>query len=201
MVSKKKKKISNKELKAENRKALFKELLPLGKSFALWIILVVIVAWDYTNNQWFSMAFVHYTTHLSIWLSKLMFIPARIIGEGSGMMTTLEVNYISVLINNYPMIIELECSAYHAYLAIIALVSFSKWEIKQKLIGGFIIFASLSVINSLRIVGLGIIGRKFPQVFDMMHDYVWNILLVIVIWGLWELSNNIISKRNAKVPA
>ncbi len=201
MVSKRKKKLSDKEVKSQKRKELFKELLPLGKSFTLWILLVVIVAWDYTNHQWFSMAFVHYTTHLSIWISKLFFIPARIIGEGVGTITTIEVNYISVSINNFPMIIELECSAYHAYLAILALTVFSPWKLKHKFIGGGIIFASLSAINSLRIVGLGIIGRKYPQIFDLMHDYVWNILLVIIIWGLWELANKIIAKQNEKIPA
>lgn len=196
MVTKKKKGISEKEIKKQRQKELLRELLPLAKSFGLWIVLVVIVAWDYTNTQWFAMAFVHYTSYLSIWISKLLFIPAQIIGAGTTMMTTIEVNYLSVSINNYPMIIELECSAYHAYLAIIALVVFSKWTVKQKTLGGLIIFAALSVINSLRIIILGIIGRNNPQIFDLMHDYIWNILLVIVIWGLWEITNNIINKKN-----
>ena len=185
-----------KEIQKENKKALLNELLPLLKSFALWIVLVIIVAWDYTNNQWFSMLFVDFTTYLSYELSKMMFIPASIGGDGTGVVTTLVVNYKSIQINNYPMIVELECSAYHAYIAMFALVLFSKWNWKQKLAGGAGLFVALAIINSLRIVMLGVIGRRFPQIFNVMHDYVWNILLVIIIWGLWEIANKKMQKIN-----
>ena len=194
------KKISPKQMSKEKRKALFQELLPLIKSFGLWVVLVVIVAWDYTNHQWFSMVFVNLTTYLTYGLAKIMFIPARIIGGGSSMVTTLVVNYKSIQISNYPMIIELECSAYHAYIAMIALVTFSKWTIKQKLAIGSILFGLLAIINSLRIIMLGVIGRKFPDAFNMMHDYIWNILLVIVIWGLWELANRRMNKKTIQTP-
>lgn len=190
------KKINQKEINLKNRKELFKALLPLIKSFGLWVILVIIVAWDYTNHQWFSMLFVDFTTYMSYGLAKIMFIPAKILGNGSSMVTTLIVNYKSIQINDYPMIIELECSAYHAYIAMLALVIFSNWKMKQKFITGSILFGLLALINSFRIVMLGVVGRHFPGFFNMMHDYVWNILLVIVIWGLWEVAN----KRMNKLP-
>jgi len=178
-----------------NRKALLDELIPLFKSFTLWILLVVIVAWDYTNHRFFSMAFIHYTTLLTYGLAKIMFIPTALLGGGSTMMTTIEVNYRMIMVSNYPMMIELECSAYHAYIALLALVAFSKWAIKPKLVAGTTLFLLLSVINSLRIIALGVIGRKYPQVFDLMHDYIWTILLVMIIWGLWELTNQKLSKK------
>jgi exosortase/archaeosortase family protein len=195
-----KKNVPQRKINLEKSKELLIELLPLIKAFGLWIVLVIIVAWDYTNNRWFSMFFVDFTTYLSHGLAKMMFIQSRILGSGQSMVTTLEVNYQSVVINNYPMIIELECSAYHAYIAMIALVLFSKWTPKQKLITGSILFASLAVINSLRIIMLGVIGRKFPGVFNLMHDYIWNILLVIIIWGLWELANKKLNKLKTQEP-
>lgn len=198
MSNNSKKKISQKEINLKRRKALFNELLPLLKSFGLWVILVVIVAWDYTNHRWFSMLFVDFTTYLSYGMAKIMFLPAKILGDGTSMVTTLVVNYKSIQINNYPMIIELECSAYHAYIAMIALVTFSSWNLKQKLITGSILFGLLAVINSFRIVMLGVIGRVFPSFFNMMHDYIWNILLVIVIWGLWELANKRMNKQSTQ---
>jgi exosortase/archaeosortase family protein len=188
------KKVNQKEINLKNRTALFKELLPLIKSFGLWVILVVIVAWDYTNHQWFSLLFIDFTTYLSYGLAKVLFIPAKILGNGTSLVTTLVVNYKSIQINDYPMIIELECSAYHAYIAILALVVFSNWKIKQKFITGSILFGLLAIINSFRIVMLGIVGRHFPGFFNLIHDYVWNILLVIVIWGLWEIANKRMNK-------
>ncbi len=162
--------------------------------------LVAIVAWDYTNHRWFSMAFVDFTTYLSVWLSKLIGITAELAGSGSSMMTTLEVNYKSVVISNYPMMIELECSAYHAYIAIIALVLFSKWAVKKKLLNGLIIFIALALINSSRIIVLGIVGNKYPSAFNLMHDYIWNILLVIVIWGLWEMFDRQVQNKIKSKP-
>jgi exosortase/archaeosortase family protein len=192
-----KKIVPQKKSSFEKTKELVKELLPLIKAFGLWILLVIIVAWDYTNYRWFSMLFIDFTTYLSYGLAKIMFIPAQVLGNGQSMVTTLTVNYKSVYINNYPMIIELECSAYHAYIAMIALVLFSKWSVKQKLISGSILFAALALINSIRIIMLGVIGHKFPAAFNLMHDYVWNILLVIIIWGLWELANKKMNALNA----
>ncbi len=178
------------------RKELLKSLMPLIKSFGLWAVLVIIVAWDYAKFQWFSMAFVHFTSYLSLGLSKLLFIPASITGSGTAMVTTLNVTYDSIVISGYPMMVELECSAYHAYLAMVALIVFSGWTLRNKLVWGSILFGVLAVINSLRIVLLGVIGRKFPSVFDLMHDYIWNILLVIILWGLWEFVNTRLIKKD-----
>jgi exosortase/archaeosortase family protein len=199
MPSKSKKALKNKKPQGKTQyKELFKALLPLMKSFALWMVLVIIVAWDYTNHRWFSMLFVEFTTYLSWALAKLMGIQAAVLGHGSSMMTTLEVNYLSIVIHNYPMIVELECSAYHAYIAMIALVIFSSWTVKQKLINGAFIFTILALINSLRIILLGVIGRKYPEIFNIMHDYIWNILLVIVIWGLWEVIDRRMQNKKQK---
>lgn len=195
MGTKKKQALAEAQKKKLNRKELIQELLPIVKSFGLWIVLIVIVAADYTNNRWFSMLFVDFTTYLSYGLSKLFFIPAQITGEGISTIVTLEINYRNIIINNYPMLVELECSAYHAYLAMFSLIVFSAWTLRQKLIIGPILFVILAVINSLRIVLLGIVGHSAPQLFDLMHDYIWNILLVIVIWALWEIINKRIQKQ------
>lgn len=193
-----KKIIDQKLERKKQQKELFKELIPLVKAFLVWIVVVLIVAWDYTSNRWFSMLFVDFTTYLTWALAKIMFIPVQILGAGKSLVTTLEVNYTSIVVNNYPMLIELECSAYHAYAALLSLVAFSAWQPKMKFAAGGILFIILAVVNSLRIVLLGVVGHKYPQVFNVMHDYVWNILLVIVIWGMWEYTNRIILKKFTK---
>lgn len=185
----------------EKRNEVIKELIPLAKSFTLWIILVVIVATDYTNSRWFSMQFVEFTTFTSLLLSKALGLSVEILGNGVSTITTLNVNYTTISINKFPMIIELECSAYHAYLAMLALVIFSKWKIKAKLLIGSIIFVILTIVNALRIAVLGIIGANNPNIFNAMHDYIWNILLVIVIWGIWEITDRKLGNQNHEKPA
>ncbi|MBN2805840.1 MAG: exosortase/archaeosortase family protein, partial [Prolixibacteraceae bacterium] len=153
-----------------------------------------------TYQRWFSMAFIDFTTYLTYGLAKLMFIEAEILGNGLTMVTTLEVYYKSILISNYSLMIELECSAYHAYLAMISLVIFSAWTRQQKLWIGMLLFATLALVNSLRIIMLGVLGKHYPEIFNLMHDYIWNILLVIMLWGLWELANQRIRKSGRRVP-
>lgn len=200
-ITPRKKKLQEQKLHQQKRKELWHELVPLIKAFSLWIVLVVLVAMDYTYQRWFSMFFIDLTTYLSYFLAKLMFIPAEILGNGLTMVTTLEVYYKTILISNYSLMIELECSAYHAYLAMISLVIFSAWKNKHKWLIGSILFIILAVINALRIVLLGVLGKRFPEIFNLMHDYIWNILLVIMLWGLWELANRQIRKISGKESA
>lgn len=170
--------------------------MPLVKAFGLWLFLVGIVALDYIKLRWISMLFVHFTTYLTYGLSKILFIPVRLFGHGTFNIGAFEANYDSIMISSYPMIIELECSAYQAYLAMISLIIFANWELRNKVIWGSIIFGILAFINSLRIVLLGVLGQKFPAFFDLIHDYVWNILMVVILWGLYEFVNNRLTKQN-----
>lgn len=184
---------TKKNNKQTGTKQLLKDLIPLAKSFSLWIILVAIFAIDYTSNQWFSMVLIDFTTYTSYGLAKVLSIPAHLTGEGVDTVTSLNIAYQSISIYQFPMIIELECSAYHAYAAIISLVLFSKWQQRNKLIWGPIMLVLLALVNALRIVLLGVIGHKNPTLFNSMHDYIWNILLVIFIWIFWEFVNKRIS--------
>ncbi len=188
------KRLTKYELKSIKRKELIGHLLPLAKSFGVWIVAVTFVAWDYTSFRWFSMFFVHLTTYFSYAISKLFLIPVKLLGSNTDIITTLKVNYDIIIISNYLMKIELECSAYHAYIAAITLVAFSAWKRNDKLFFGGLFVVILAILNSFRIVMLGVIGQKFPAFFNVVHDYIWNILLVIILWGFWEFLNNRLTK-------
>lgn len=193
---KRKKKYSEKKVKSINRKELLLGMLPLIKAFGLWILLVGIVALDYIKFRWISMVFVHFTTYLTFGLSKILFVPVRLLGHGTFNIGAFEANYDSIMINSYPMLIELECSAYQAYLAMVSLIFFAKWDFRNKIKWGSSIFVILALINSFRIVLLGVIGKKFPSFFDLIHDYVWNILMVVILWGIYEFVNTRLAKKD-----
>jgi exosortase/archaeosortase family protein len=195
---KRKHKYSEKEIKYIHKKEFLTSMLPLLKAFGLWAVLVAIVAWDYIKLKWISMVFVHFTTYLTYGLSKVLFIPAKLLGHGALTVGAFKCDYDSIMISSYPMTIELECSAYHAYLAMVALVIFANWGLKNKIIWGSIIFGILAMVNSFRIVLLGVIGHKFPSLFDLIHDYAWNILMVVILWGLYEFVNTRLTKNEQK---
>lgn len=192
--NKKRKRLTKGEINAINRKELVKHLLPLAKSFGVWMVLVAIMALDYTSVRWLTKFFVHLTTYLSIFLSKILFVPVELIGGSEGALSIPDSKEALILVAGYPLKIGIECTAYHAYFALVALVLFSAWKIKDKLVYGVVILIVLAILNSLRIVFLGVIGDKFPGLLHLMHDYIWNVLLVIVLWGLWEVSNKRLTK-------
>ncbi|MFV0592782.1 MAG: exosortase/archaeosortase family protein [Draconibacterium sp.] len=184
--------LTKSEQKSIDRKELFRHLLPLIKSFGVWIVLVAIMATDYASVRWLSEFFVQFTTQLTILLSKVLFVPVKEMGVGAN--AVLSSSSGMLLIAGYPLEVGIECTAYHAYFALIALVLFSAWKLKDKLLYGVVILIVLAILNSLRIVFLGVIGDKFPALLHVMHDYIWNILLVIILWGLWEFSNKKLTK-------
>ncbi len=96
------------------------------------------------------------------------------------------VPYLAVA--GYPMIVIMECTAYNFYVFVIFLSLFSPVKWKQRFITLAIFIPSVFVINSLRFISMGYIGLFYPQHFENIHDYLWNILfgfLVFIIW-VWR---------------
>lgn len=63
----------------------------------------------------------------------------------------------------------------------------SRWW--EKLVGFAIGLPGLYVINTVRMVALGLIGMRWPEMFDWFHEWMWQgifIIFVIVFWLLWK---------------
>ena len=179
----------------EQRKKMFGELFILGKSFLFWIIAVILFTFDANYWHTFSNIVVDITTGLLDVFGFLMFTSVEIISKQTGQIEMLDVYHATVTVAGYRMLVELECTAYHAFIAVIALVLFAGWNIKQKLIRGSIMILILLVMNNIRLVLLGIVGKHYPSLFNTFHDYVWNILLVLIVWIIWEKFNQLEIKK------
>jgi len=72
-------------------------------------------------------------------------------------------------------------------------------RIKEKLMGLFIGIPAIFAINQLRVISLFLLGRKYPTVFEEVHVYVWQpiiIIFAIFVWDFW--ARNFV--RKDKVP-
>lgn len=195
MKQKTKKQIrKEKKWKSEQRKKMFSELLTLGKSFVFWLAAVIIFSFD--SNYWhtFTNSVIDVTTSLLDVFGFLMFTPVEIISKQVGQIEMLEVYHSTVTVAGYRMLVELECTAYHAFIAVVALVTFAGWKTKDKFIRGGLMFVILLVLNNIRLILLGIVGKNYPGLFNAFHDFVWNILLVIIVWLAWEKFNRMEAK-------
>lgn len=149
-----------------------KKLMPLIKSFALWFLLVVIVHLPGIREDFRTM-FVGFTTGSTEIMGKLLFLPVDRTG------------FSTLVVNNFALEIIVECTAYNFYLFAIALVIFANWSAFHKIINLLIFFVTIFLVNNVRFIAMGYIGRYYPDLFNTTHDYVWNILFGFMIFGLW----------------
>jgi exosortase H (IPTLxxWG-CTERM-specific) len=61
-------------------------------------------------------------------------------------------------------------------------------RIKEKLIGILIGIPAIFLINQLRVISLFYLGRSHPTVFEEVHVYAWQpiiIIFAILVWDFW----------------
>ena len=149
-----------------------KKLMPLIKSFALWFLLVIIVHLPGIREDFRTM-FVGFTTGSTEVMGKLLFLPIERTG------------FSTLVVNNFAMEIIVECTAYNFYLFALALAVFANWSAYHKMVNLLIFFVTIFLVNNVRFIAMGYVGRYYPELFDTTHDYVWNILFGFMIFGLW----------------
>jgi exosortase/archaeosortase family protein len=166
---------AGKKSEAKNKipaKEYLKKLLPLIKSFAFWFLMVIIVHLPGIRED-FRTLFVGFTTGSSVVLGKILFLPIARTG------------FSTIVVNDFPMEIIVECTAYNFYLFAIALAVFANWSTLHKFINLGIFMATIFLVNNIRFFAMGYVGKLYPDLFSTTHDYVWNILFGFMIFGLW----------------
>lgn len=61
-------------------------------------------------------------------------------------------------------------------------------RLKEKLMGILIGIPAIFAINQGRVISLFLLGRKYPTVFEEVHVYVWQpiiIIFAIFVWDFW----------------
>jgi exosortase H (IPTLxxWG-CTERM-specific) len=61
-------------------------------------------------------------------------------------------------------------------------------RIKEKSIGILIGIPAIFLINQVRVISLFLLGRRYPGVFEEVHVYVWQpiiIIFAILVWDFW----------------
>ena len=169
---KRKQKRLQKEQQKARRKELVRNLKPLLFTFVVWFALKSII-YVPAVLEIVTPSFVAFTTHSAYWFGRLLFIPVEMPG----------VPYLSV--NNFNMMVIMECTAYNFYIFVVVLALFSRWTLKHKFINLGILLAAIFVFNNMRFITMGYVGSFRPDLFDTVHDYVWNILFGFLVFGIW----------------
>ena len=161
-----------KEQQKEKTRQLLRYLSPLLWAFATWFLLITLIHAPFIKNP-VQVAFVNFTTNSAYYLGRLFLLP-------------VEMPEMPILrVNGFAMQVVMECTAYNFYLFGIVLTLFARWPARHKLISLGIFLLFIFIFNNLRFISMGYLGSFRPDLFDVVHDTVWNVLFGFFVFGIW----------------
>jgi exosortase/archaeosortase family protein len=170
------------------RDMLIKQLKPLFWAVVAWFILLSIIHLPFIKGHVRDF-FVSFNTHSAYWFGKILGLDV----------VMPAVPFLTV--NGFSMRVVMECTAYNFYLFALTLCIFAQWPLKQKFISLGIFLLVIFILNNLRFITMGYLGSFRPDLFDTVHDVVWNILFGFMVFGIWawrEISINPANKASVK---
>lgn len=162
----------SRQIKKQRRQELIHRLKPLIFALLLWVALSAIIELPPFKEKVYSF-FLHFTTHAAYWFSRLIFMPLEM----------PEVPFLSA--RGFRMQVVMECTAYNFYLFATSLVIFARWPLRHKFTSLGIFLLAIFILNNLRFVTMGYLGSYYPELFDPVHDIVWDVLFGFAVFGLW----------------
>jgi exosortase/archaeosortase family protein len=91
--------------------------------------------------------------------------------------------------NGFGVKIAVECTALNFLTIFTAgVIAYPQHTVKYKIIGIIAGTTTLTIMNSMRIAVLGLVGTYAPEAFDFLHIYIWQglfALLVVIVWIVW----------------
>lgn len=151
---------------------------PLMIAILLWIVTNMILHLPGIKNE-VQHFFVKFTLDSTLIFGKLLFFPIESCG------------FPNITVSGYPMKVIMECTAYNFYIFVIYLSLLSPVKWKQRIITLLIFLGAVFIVNNMRFITMGYIGKYSAHLFHYIHDYLWNILfgfMVFLIWA-WRYKN------------
>ena len=181
--------IQQKLEKKEAYKKLMVSFKPLIIAVLLWFVSISIIHLPAIKNE-VAFFFINFTINSAVSFGKLLFLPVE------------THNFPNITVSGYTMKVVMECTAYNFYIFVIYLSLLSPVNWKQKIYTLIIFLAAVFIVNNLRFITVGYIGKYWPTMFHYVHDYLWNVLfgfMVFLIWA-WRYKNTMdIDEKNVDV--
>lgn len=167
-----KKQLINKQKQKARRQELMFYLKPLLLTFVVWFAALFIIHIPAVGDR-VAPFFVSFTAHSTHLLGKIFFLPVELHA------------FPYLTVNDFTMEVVMECTAYNFYLIVIILTIFSRWTITHKIITLGYFLSTVFLMNKLRFLIMGYVGSYAPDLFDAIHDYLWNIVFGFIVFGIW----------------
>ncbi len=179
MKSKKKSKKNSSGTIQQNNGVYKKQMLLFLAAVILWLVTDVVLHLPGIKDA-VARFFIRFTLNSAVIFGKMLFLPVE------------STAFPFITVDGYIMQIVMECTAYNFYVFVFYLSLFSPVSWKEKIKTLIIFLLAVFIINNLRFITVGYIGKYSENMFHLVHDYLWNILfgfLVFIIWA-WRYNVN-----------
>ena len=174
--SENKKKEKAKQQQKLEKKLAYKQMMlsfkPLIIAVILWFATITLIHLPAIKNE-LAFHFINFTINSAVGFGKMLFLP-------------VETNsFPNITVSGYTMQVVMECTAYNFYIFVIYLSLLSPVAWKQKLYTLVIFLLAVFIVNNLRFITVGYIGKYSTTMFHYVHDYLWNILFGFMVFLIW----------------
>jgi len=173
--------------KKEAFRIFLHSFMPLLIAVILWMATLTILHLPGISDA-VAQSFISFTLDSALVFGKILFIPVA------------SHSFPNITVSGYTMTVVMECTAYNFYIFAFYLSLLSPVNWKQRLITLLIFLGAVFIVNNLRFVTMGFVGKFSPQLFHYIHDYLWNILfgfMVFIIW-VWRYKSATGGKESTK---
>ena len=121
--------------------------------------------------------FTSFIADISVWIIQFF---------DSGVVAKL--NVIKDQATGFGVRIERGCNGVEAMIILFAAIFAFPAPLKNKLIGFFVGFFAIQILNLIRIVSLFYLGQWNQVAFEWFHLYLWQALIImdaLVVWLIW----------------
>ena len=163
-------------MKSKIKKPVIKSLIRLYLSFGGMIILFVIA---FHIQAVHNNVVVPFTSFVASCCGLLM----NIFGAGS------DVSGNNLFTVNFRINVVDGCNGIYATAILLSGIIAYPSKIKHKLYGIVLGVLAIFILNLIRVISLFYLGQYFPDIFQEVHVYVWQpiiILWAIFIWDFWS---------------
>lgn len=175
---KEKAKVTQQKLgKKEAYKKLMVSFKPLIIAVVLWFVTIMLIHLPTVKDD-IALFFVKFTLDSAVGFGQLFFLPVE------------SHNFPNITVSGYTMKVVMECTAYNFYIFVIYLSLLSPVKWKQRIYTLLIFLAAVFIVNNLRFITVGYIGKYSQEMFHYVHDYLWNILFGFMIFLIWAWRYN-----------
>ncbi len=103
----------------------------------------------------------------------------------------------SLLFNSFSASVEEACDGVLPTCVFVAAVLAFPAPVKQKIRGIVLGAVAVFLINLLRVVTLMLVGSYWPDLFERVHIYVWQALVIALAMALWVFWVEHVVRRGA----